>query len=330
MHSNKLIITNYGNEDASNGTVDFDGSVAKTVDVVDASGGTFTGPIKIVIPEGSTEKIGEDEDVPTIKLVNDIVTDLKGVPLLSWKSEGNELKNITKAADTTVILPIKVVYGTKEDYSKFCDYIKNSEKDKGYYLYLAKQSHQMTLYMVSSNGTSDISNFSIGSYKIVSTDIDDAYYDFDTLTSTFNKLSTDISLIRDNSGYSDEPSLKQLHDEINVLKTGLGELAARISGVVGNEDDYDNGLNGLRKRVTDIVNGIITVAYANTAFSATKASQDSDGNIIKTNYYKSNSNTAEVNSIYIKTSDPTTATGSDATLASNAKVGDIWIVYKTN
>ena len=115
--------------------VEFDGSNEdKSVDIVDVSGGTYTGPVKIIIPEGSTETIGADEDIPTIKHVNDLVAELKGVPLLSW--ENGTLQNIKKD-DGITVLPIKIVHGTLEGYGTFCEYIKSS---KGYYLYLAKVS----------------------------------------------------------------------------------------------------------------------------------------------------------------------------------------------
>lgn len=327
----KLTIeTSDGNE------IEFDGSSEKNISVVEKTGGTFSGPIKI----DTNESIGADNDVPTIKHVNDIVAALTGAPLLSWKNGTLETIKDNKNS----VLPIKVVYGTKADFQTFSMYLQNKKDKKGYYLYLAVLDQYVTAYLVNAEVTAEdaieVSTFSIGSHRIVATEAEETdgtakYFDYDMIETTFSELYGKISHIIDCNMADDGTyiGLRQLYSKINALGDNLTDST---DGIWGDTNNYNNGINGLRQWITDIVNGtnsasVAKATNANNASSAEVATKDSDSLQINHNYYRTTDSAAAntPHSIHFSTEDPTTTKNlAEQYRAQNAAIGDIWIVYK--
>ena len=309
---NKLTI-NVAGPDNTTEAVEFDGEAAKTVDVVSTTGGTYTGQVKMNVEP--TEIITTDNYLTTVGAVKELVKDLDTQPLLTWTN--NELSTIGGNYPTG----IKFVTGSTRDLDTFCTEIASTN---AYYVYLAFDDTDNLVIFLVVPGSSPVC---LGTRQLtqVGGESGNKSLTYDSITSKFDSLESLINLIVDNSAGSSlkVPGLSQLSADIQNLSSNNSEAHA----------GFGNRLTAAETDIANIENGNTAVgkaAIALTANSATKATQDSEGNQINTNYYKSNRNTGEVNSIYIKTSDPTTVTGADATLASNAKIGDIWIVYKTN
>ena len=101
----------------------------------------------------------------------------------------------------------------------------------------------------------------------------------------------------------------------SALSTINNRVAATEQGITANSKNISANTTA----INDIKDGKITVGKATTAESAgsaTKATQDSDGKQINYNYYRSTFNTKASNSITISTSAPSGGTD-----------GDIWIKY---
>lgn len=313
---NKLTI-NVAGPDNTTEAVEFNGEKEKVVDVVSTSGGTYTGQVKMEVePTDITATADNNNYLTTVGAVKELVKDLDTQPLLTWAN--NTLSTIGGSYPTG----IKFVTGSTSDLGTFYTEV---ESTNAYYIYLGfdNAGNLVTFLVVPGN-----SPICIGTRQLaqVGDESGNKVLTYDSITDKFDNLENLINLITNNNQPESDlevPGLLQLDTAIKTLDS-TNSMAHTTFG---------NRLDAIETDITDIETGVTTVGNAINASNAgyaTRATQDSDGNIIKTNYYKSNSNTAEVNSIYIKTSDPTTATGSDATLANNAKVGDIWIVYKTN
>lgn len=312
--SNKLTI-NVAGPDGTTGTVEFNGEEDKVVDVVSTTGGAYTGQVKMKV--APTDIITTDDDnnyltnLTTVGAVKELVKDLDTQPLLTWAN--NELSTIGGSYPTG----IKFVTGSTSELSAFCTEV---ESTNAYYIYLGLDNagNLVIFLVVPGNNSSPIC---IGTRQLTQVGDESGknkYLTYDSITGKFGDLESLIKQIKNNSSESD-PGLLQLDTAIKTLDSTNSTA----------HTEFGNRLTTIETDINNIKDGTTTVKNATNASKADSATKDYNGDTIHTNYYKSNSNTAEVNSIYIKTSDPTNATGSDATLASNAKVGDIWIVYKT-
>ena len=314
--SNKLTINVAGPEGTAE-AVEFNGEEDKVINVVSTTGGAYTGQVKMKV--APTDIITTDDDnnyltnLTTVGAVKELVKDLDTQPLLTWAN--NTLSTIGGSYPTG----IKFVTGSTSDLSTFCAEIASTN---AYYVYLAFDNADNLVIFLVVPGSSPVC---IGTRQLMQVGEESGNnksLTYDSITGKFGDLESLIKQIKNNSSESD-PGLLQLDTAIKTLDSTNSMAHTR----------FGTRLTTIETDINNIKDGTTTVKNATNASkadSATKATQDYNGDTIHTNYYKSNSNTAEVNSIYIKTSDPTTATGSDATLANNAKVGDIWIVYKTN
>lgn len=315
--SNKLTI-NVAGPDGTTEAVEFTGEEAKVVDVVSTTGGAYTGQVKMKV--APTDIITTDDDnnyltnLTTVGAVKELVKDLDTQPLLTWAN--NKLSTIGGSYPTG----IKFVTGSTSDLSTFCAEVASTN---AYYIYLGlDNAGNLVIFLVVPGN--DNSPICIGTRQLTQVGAESGknkYLTYDSITGKFGDLEKSISLITNNSSETSEsnPGLLQLDTAIKILDS-TNSMA---------HTGFGTRLTTIETNINNIKDGTTTVKNATNASKADSATKDYNGDTIHTNYYKSNSNTAEVNSIYIKTSDPTNATGNDETLANNAKVGDIWIVYKT-
>lgn len=318
--SNKLTI-NVAGPDNTTEAVEFNGEEEKVVNVVSTSGGTYTGQVKMEVEPTDITTTADNNNyyLTTVGAVKELVKDLDTQPLLTWAN--GELSTINGSGGSYPT-GIKFVTGSTSDLGTFYTEV---ESTNAYYIYLGfdNAGNLVTFLVVPGN-----SPICIGTRQLTQVGAESGQNQsltYDSITGKFDDLEKSINLITNNTSETSEsnPGLSQLDTAIKNLTSDNSTAHA----------GFGTRLTTIETDIRYIKDGTTTVGKAtnaSNAVSATKATQDSNGNTIHTNYYKSNSNTTEVNSIYIKTSDPTTATGSDATLANNAKVGDIWIVYKTN
>lgn len=324
---NKLTVSVNGQEGTD--SIDFDGSEPISFSVVSAEGGTYNGPVKILGPGNNPT------DVPTIETVQDMVSDLLGLPLHTWN--GTDLSAVDSMGPT--ITPIKVVLGTHEDFDSFQDKA-HLEGSPFFYLYLAfAKGHNdnryklPSLYLIHGSEVYPITS----KYLVPMNDSeypngtsDPSFYDYSVINDAFNRIKnnlttieTSISDIKNNTSTSDGslPGLFQLSNLINN-NNRLNQLAHQV---------FSDRLDIAAANIDDILTGDQTAAKATTADSATKATKDGNERTISTGYYQSD-DTTNINKIYISTHDPNNiptgaAYNTIRAKATNAKNGDIWIVY---
>lgn len=257
----------------------FNGSEERTIHYVPATGGTFTGPVTI---KNNDSELDSDSII-NLGQMEDKIRDLTGFPVYLW--DGEKLEACRDTNDN--FAKLNIILGTKDNYDKLLEYVA-SESGAGeepfIYIFLDSGIDSGTMYL-KLNGHEPIKLANTAEYLI----------DKDG-----NQMSFDNLLI----------NIKGLADSIN-------DILEQISGIVGE----------FNKHKEDIASGAEVVRNAKFAEEAEKAElaneaveavADDTGATIKTNYYRCQLNTKEVNSIWIGTSAP------QATVGNN---GDIYIVY---
>lgn len=305
--------------------VSYDGSEEKTVEVVSQSGGTFTGPLTLDADASSIKT--NDKNIPNLAIVNEKIAELTGAPLLSWN--GSTLSTITPPNDSSTVSPIKTISGSLADFKAFRDKIKNdSTYTKSYYLYLAATGSEtdpiLLAFLVKPNAVgTDCDFFGIDARKLYSS-TDTNFLTFEAITGKFAEIDAALDILRGISGSSstDNPGILQIQTRIDKLDEDHTETL----------NTHGTAIQGINTNITNIVNGptkVASAANADYATSAGMATNDSSGVPINTNYYRTTANTSDVNSIYFSTEDPANPTSeAEAKRANDAKIGDIWIVYK--
>lgn len=316
---NKLTINKIdleGNIDTKK-SVEFNGSEGKSLDVVPAEGGKFSGPIRV--PDTSDFS---DEAVINYKDIKEVVLDdilnKNTIYKYAYKAE-NDPDNLSIPTTEGTINGISVVVGTQADVSHFSAENANTKR-LTHYLYISLDTGAI-FYGTSDSSEAkklaeiaEIAEIAGSSYLLVDEQDSTKYF-------TWNDLNTKVN---------------EIIQQINVNSTHIGSAQAIITE--------------LDQWVSEIIEGDISVGkadyateagYADTAFNlkndtggactgndlyglcvdghvpAIKAKQDDTGYTIKNGYYRSNFNTNEINYIHISSSyEPT-----------NPKNGDIWIKY---
>ncbi len=325
---NKLTVTvkNQG----SDTSIAFDGQEAADFSVVSSEGGTYSGPVKITAPGNETI------DVPTIGKVQDMVSELSGLPLQNWN--GTSLESPVEVQENgTRIEPLKFIHGTEATREKFIDDIaKNSD---AFYIYMAIDtvgSPYYSFYFISGAACTPISA------KYLTPNVGDAVgqpdtYSYAYLKRTFENIRTAINALAKYDIFDNEDNgtqkienkdLDAILSTISSLKTSNDTAHSTFSTNITNIQGI---LNSLGITTSGTAGTVARAANALLANVATQATNDSDGYTINTGYYQSD-DTTNVNKIYISTYDPNNIpTGSTynsiRTKANDAKNGDIWIVY---
>lgn len=141
--------------------------------------------------------------------------------------------------------------------------------------------------------------------------------------SEINSAIDKINAVTEGSGSNTTIPLAKKATQLETSRTIKTNLASTSTASFNGTANVTPGVTGVLKETNGGTGSSdlskVSVGYATSAGSATKATQDSDSKQINKNYYRSASYTSDVNSIFITTS--------SAAEPSNAKVGDIWIKY---
>jgi hypothetical protein len=275
--------------------IQFNGSEEKTITVVPASGGKFTGPVRVGNVK-NTANSREDGSILADAVLN--YNDIINVVLKSlitnsttyeWKRneqiEGEPLELFPGITEGT-INGISIVTGDEADLVAF-EATNNSDNKLLAFIYICLDTG--SIYF----GGAKIAlvKLAINAEKIISVKDPTKFYDYDKIA------ALDVSI----NGNGTESGL------IIDIETISNELRRLIA---------TNATN-----ISNIINGVTEVGKSNQASSATKATNDANNKAIHYNYYRINATTSDNRTtekiITISQNGP-----------SGGNIGDIWIQYK--
>lgn len=328
-------------------TLDFDGSNAKSIDVVPAAGGKFSGPIQAGNHTVSSNEFSANAILNYSDIKNVLVSKLLNSSILySWDPSKSSNK-FTPVIKTGAISGIGIVFGKESALNGTGGFAVNNSTNFSeklpVYLYICSDSYNIYF------GTSDSSTASMLAnsatelrYKYNSAteqsysandifaDIKDLKDKLANLMSSSGKVSKATSaeqlVFTDGSG-SSALTAKNIQDLISSIQTNIANIingstatgkATNAVNLVSATKTYTaddiaalaDSVSSNTGNITKIVNGTTVVAKATAADSASaasKATQDANGNTISTYYQKK---------IIISQDSP-----------SGGANGDIWIKY---
>lgn len=327
--ADKVVNTLNINSSNSDESGQFDGSAPTTINVMSPSGGAFTGPI--TVPSHTSEFI--DTDVLNFTdTVNVLLANIKNNAVVyNWENN-----NLDISLTDNAINSISIVSGGESDVDSFHtfnnlryqQYLEASAsgatleelKDAFYlpvYLYIGTKDN---LVYCGIAGTEKANLLNINTASVVAK--------ANTLT-TARTITVDLAIEaangKDFDGGADVtvgvtgklPIEKVDINESNAEETRdrLGITPANIGAAPTSHNHSASNITGGTLPVARGGTGETDLAKV-TVGAATRATQDGNGDTIRTNYYRSASNTTDVNKITISASAP-----------SGGNNGDIWIKY---
>lgn len=321
--TNKLTVNKVTLSNTKSKLIDFDGSATKTLDIVPADGGAFTGRIKV---PNNTNSTVEDEAVLNYgdlrnKVLNQLINNST---IFSWS--GSTLSVPTAGSST--IAGMSLVQGTEANVQRFANSNKNnatavpnnnnaSKRWLAAYLYIC--SDTKNIYF----GTSDkatatrLASEAKALKETVkrnnkSVTIDYTALDIEAIESNVNKIiNGTISVGKATSidcGNNQIIAGTALNSTLNSLNSTTSTNSANIAALQSSVDKIIDGATTVGKATT-----ATTATTAATAMKATIAEKDSNENIISSYYQKR---------ITLSTSAPSNS-------SNQGNNGDIWIKYST-
>ena len=338
---NSLKITEVITGEETTANKEFNGSTPVDISVVPSTGGTFTGAINVPDVPEDTSEVPSTSVLNYKGILNKVLTEISNhSTVYEWEAEEDAFDRGDLKAKLEGAAPsgICVVIGVEKDRLVFGRYNEKNKVLPAYfyicsdsgniyyctyddYIKLAAESDSARELNYYGNQTTP----DTPSISYTAEDLKNKFDDIDARTLYLgskpdfytNGNIYDV-LARGGAAVTHPPKVKVLYAD------GAGALV-EYSGKIGEGYIKDRLTIAQIRSIDEKLDLFIDQIYsgneilADSATSAVKATQDSDGKQINYNYYRSTYNTSGVNSITISTSTPASSQGIN---------GDIWIKYK--